>query len=74
VEICEFGAPSLEEIASGEKVARVNAVMCKGCGACASVCPTGAMQARHFTDEQVTAMVRAALEPAMSAYAWGDRS
>jgi heterodisulfide reductase subunit A len=61
VEICEFGAPSLEEISSGAKVARVNAVMCKGCGTCASVCPTGAMQARHFTDEQVTAMVRAAL-------------
>ena len=42
-------------------VARVNAVMCKGCGACASVCPTGAMTACPFTDEQVAAMVRAAL-------------
>jgi len=35
--------------------------MCKGCGACASVCPTGAMTAMHFTDGQVSAMVRAAL-------------
>jgi heterodisulfide reductase subunit A len=61
VEICEFGAPSLERDSSGAQVADVNAVMCKGCGACASVCPTGAMQACHFTDEQVTAMVRAAL-------------
>jgi heterodisulfide reductase subunit A len=61
VEICEFGAVSLEDVSSGATVARVNAVMCKGCGACASACPTGAMQARHFTDEQVTAMVRAAL-------------
>jgi heterodisulfide reductase subunit A len=61
VEICEFGAPSLIETSPGIQVARVNPVMCKGCGACASVCPTGAMTAMHFTDQQVTAMVRAAL-------------
>ena len=64
MEVCEFGAPSLfslGEMSPGMEVARVNPVMCKGCGACASVCPTGAMTAMHFTDEQVTAMVRAAL-------------
>jgi heterodisulfide reductase subunit A len=43
-------------------VARVNPVMCKGCGACAVVCPTDAMQAAHFTSRQVTAMVQAAVE------------
>jgi heterodisulfide reductase subunit A len=42
-------------------VARVNPVLCKGCGACAVVCPTCAMQALHFTDSQVTAMVQAAI-------------
>jgi heterodisulfide reductase subunit A len=61
VEICEFGAPALVEALPGLKVARVNPVMCKGCGTCASVCPTGAMTAMHFTDQQVIAMVRAAL-------------
>jgi len=61
VEVCEFGAPSLVEVSPGSKAARVNPVMCKGCGACASICPTGAMTAMHFTDQQVTAMVRAAL-------------
>jgi len=69
VEVCEFGAPSLVEVSPGPAlsgvegvaVARVNPVMCKGCGACASICPTGAMTAMHFTDQQVTAMVRAAL-------------
>jgi len=66
VEVCEFGAPSLVEVSPGMEVARVNPVMCKGCGACASVCPTGAMTAMHFTDEQVTAMVRAALEEPLS--------
>jgi heterodisulfide reductase subunit A len=61
IEICEFGAPSLVEVSPGMSVARVNPVMCKGCGACASICPTGAMKAMHFTDAQVSAMVRAVL-------------
>jgi heterodisulfide reductase subunit A len=61
VDVCEFGAPSLVDLSPGVQVARVNPVMCKGCGACASVCPTGAMTAMHFTDGQVSAMVRAAL-------------
>jgi heterodisulfide reductase subunit A len=47
--------------ATARAVARVNPVLCKGCGACAVVCPTCAMQARHFTSEQVTAMIQAAL-------------
>lgn len=71
--VCEFGAIEFLErrddrVVWGQsgppitrKVARVNPVLCKGCGACAVVCPTSALQASHFTSEQVTAMVRAAL-------------
>jgi heterodisulfide reductase subunit A len=66
VEVCEFGAPLLVEVSSRVEVVRVNPVMCKGCGACASVCPTGAMRAMHFTDQQVTAMMRAALQEAVT--------
>jgi len=72
-DVCEFGAIEFVELDRGgglysqpgqpssRTVARVNPVLCKGCGACAVVCPTCAMQASHFTNKQVTAMVQAAL-------------
>jgi heterodisulfide reductase subunit A len=72
-DLCEFGAIEFLELegASGlysqpghpshRTVARVNPVLCKGCGACAVVCPTCAMQASHFTSQQVMVMVQAAL-------------
>ncbi|MBD3370155.1 4Fe-4S dicluster domain-containing protein [Candidatus Fermentibacteria bacterium] len=59
VDICDFHAPELVEIAPKLFVARINASMCKGCGTCASWCPTGAIIARHFTDRQVHAMIDA---------------
>ncbi len=56
VSICEFQAPSLVE-EGGQRVARINPALCKGCGTCAAWCPSGAIQARHFTDEQIRAMI-----------------
>jgi len=46
---------------TSRKVAWVNPVLCKGCGACAVLCPTCAMQAAHYTDAQIKAVVQAAL-------------
>lgn len=59
VEICLFQAPKLLETAPGSYTARVNASLCKGCGTCASWCPSGAIAAKHFTDRQVHAMIDA---------------
>jgi len=71
VEICQFQAPQLVEIAPGIHTARINASLCKGCGTCTSWCPSGAITSKHFTDHQLHAMIDAffAQEPRASARA-----
>jgi heterodisulfide reductase subunit A-like polyferredoxin len=60
-ETCEYGAIDMIERADGVTVAHVNPVLCKGCGACAVICPNGAMRARHFDLDQISAMVEAVM-------------
>jgi heterodisulfide reductase subunit A len=43
----------------GRKVAVVNPALCKGCGACAAVCPTRAINVAGWTLDQFDAMVEA---------------
>jgi heterodisulfide reductase subunit A len=40
----------------------VNDVLCKGCGTCASACPSGAMSVHHYTAEQILAQIDAMVE------------
>jgi heterodisulfide reductase subunit A len=54
IEVCPYGAPSLHATWG---VSRINAVLCKGCGACAVACPSKAIRLQHFTTEQVLAQV-----------------
>jgi len=61
VDICEYHAPTLEETVNGLSAAQINPALCKGCGTCASWCPTGAVVAMHFTDEQINSMMDALL-------------
>jgi heterodisulfide reductase subunit A-like polyferredoxin len=59
VEVCEFHAPELIEVAPEVYISRINASLCKGCGTCASWCPSGAIISKHSTDTQVHAMIDA---------------
>jgi heterodisulfide reductase subunit A len=61
VEICQYHAPELVEVVPGLKAAEVNQALCKGCGTCACWCPTGAIAALHFTDDQINSMMEALL-------------
>jgi heterodisulfide reductase subunit A len=59
VDVCEFHAPELVEVAPDTYISSINPSLCKGCGTCASLCPSGAIISKHFTDTQVHAMIDA---------------
>jgi len=64
VEPCTFKAISIQEHKEGEEIkkrAAVNEALCKGCGACAATCPPKAIYVKHFTLEQISAMINALL-------------
>ncbi len=58
VKACPYGAPMALE----RKAAEINPAMCHGCGTCVAECPSGAITQMHFTDAQIFAQIRAALE------------
>ena len=57
-EKCPYGAIRAEE----KKPAQVITAMCHGCGTCVAECPADAITQMHFTDAQIFAQIRAALE------------
>lgn len=65
VEPCTFKAIEIEEYeeeGAVKKRAIVNDALCKGCGVCAATCPPKAIYVKHFTLDQISAMIDAALE------------
>lgn len=64
-EVCAYTAIELYKTNKGMK-AKVNPVLCKGDGLCNSVCPTGAIQLKHFTDEQLCNEIDNAFEEKIS--------
>ena len=64
VEPCTFKAIAIEERKEDGEVKKraiVNEALCKGCGACAATCPPKAIYVKHFTLDQISAMINAAL-------------
>lgn len=56
--VCPYTAITYDE--EKRKSAIVSAA-CKACGCCAAACPSGAIQTRHFNDQQIHAQIEAVL-------------
>jgi heterodisulfide reductase subunit A len=56
--VCPFGSPY---IAEDGKISH-NEIKCMGCGICAGICPAKAFQVNNFRDDQILAMIDAAVE------------
>ncbi|MFH0811114.1 MAG: FAD-dependent oxidoreductase [Pseudomonadota bacterium] len=61
VPLCPYSAIELRSGGKGVLVSHVNEVVCKGCGVCGVACPSRAITNRHFTGDQIGAMIDAAL-------------
>jgi heterodisulfide reductase subunit A len=62
IDICEYHAPGLVVDEHGVERVEINKALCKGCGTCAVWCPTNAIAAKHFTDDQIGSMITALFE------------
>ena len=60
-EACEYDVAKLIEKDDGRTVSTIDEALCRGCGTCAAICPSGAIVARHFTDEWVEKKLKEAL-------------
>ncbi len=58
IELCPYGAIERTE----DDKARVVEALCKGCGVCTSSCPEFAINLQGFTNEQILAQMRSALQ------------
>ncbi len=60
VGVCPYDAIKTE-LKDDKRIAKVNEILCQGCGSCSAACPSGASQQHWFMDNQLRAMVGAAL-------------
>ncbi|MEW6718830.1 MAG: CoB--CoM heterodisulfide reductase iron-sulfur subunit A family protein [Thermodesulfobacteriota bacterium] len=62
-ELCPYSAIEYDPV---KKRSSIISVMCKACGTCVAACPSGAIKARHFTDQQIFEQIEGVLEWASS--------
>jgi heterodisulfide reductase subunit A len=61
VESCVFKAIELVE-KDGRKVARVDELLCEGCGVCAATCCNKAMEVSGYYIDQLVPMIRSMIQ------------
>jgi len=61
VDVCPYGLITVDKKAKTPAVITAE-VACKGCGACAAACTFGAITMKHFSDNQILAMIDSMLE------------
>ncbi len=59
IEACAYDAIEFYTTKQGKK-AKVNPVLCKGDGLCNAKCPTGAIQLKHYTNDELERQIDAA--------------
>lgn len=57
-DLCPYHAIDFDAV---KKLSTINSALCKACGTCVAACPSGAIKARHFTDEQIYAQIEGIL-------------
>jgi heterodisulfide reductase subunit A len=57
-DLCPYSAIGFDET---KKTSSVNPALCKACGTCAAGCPSGAIRALHFADDQIYAEIEGIL-------------
>jgi heterodisulfide reductase subunit A len=60
VSACAYDALEIRDTKQGKKVT-INPVLCKGDGLCNAKCPTGAIQLKHYTDEEILSEIDAVI-------------
>jgi heterodisulfide reductase subunit A2 len=56
--VCPYAAITFDE---EKHRSRIVSAACKACGCCAVACPSGAIQTRHYNDQQIFAQIEAVL-------------
>ena len=62
IDVCPFHALSIRKLDKNQIRVTTDPALCQGCGLCASTCPSQGIMVHGFTEKQLLAQVRAALD------------
>jgi len=63
--VCAYAAIEIKQkkvLGKERRVAQINPVLCKGCGACAATCRSGSIDIDGFSDRQIMHQIAGLLD------------